>query len=123
MNMYTKAQHGFALIELSIILVIVGLIVGSILAGQDLVRAAAVRATISQIERYNTAVNTFRGKYNYLPGDIKDPDASGFGFAARGQYAGEGDGNGLIEGAQQCCGKEFGHFGKRRRNGCILGGI
>jgi hypothetical protein len=42
--------------------------------------------------------NTFREKYNYLPGDIKDPDASNFGFQARGSCPGQGNGDGLIEG-------------------------
>lgn len=97
--MHTVTLHrGFTLIELSIVLVIIGLIVGGVLVGQDLIRAAEVRATITQIEKYNTAANTFRGKYDYLPGDIKDPDASMFGFQPRGQYPGEGDGNSLIEG-------------------------
>ena len=79
-------------------LVIIGLLVGGVLVGRDLIVAAGVRAQISQIERYNTAADTFRGKYGYLPGDIKDPDASSFGFQARGPYPGEGDGNGVIEG-------------------------
>jgi prepilin-type N-terminal cleavage/methylation domain-containing protein len=92
------ASSGFTLIELSIVLVIIGLIVGGVLVGKDLIGAAEVRATISQIEKYNTAVNTFRGKYGYLPGDIPDPAASQFGFQARGQYPGEGDGNGVLEG-------------------------
>src|ERR1039458_9134105 len=92
---------GFTLIELSVVLVIIGLIVGSVLVGQSLISAAGVRATIAQIEKYNTAANTFREKYGYLPGDIKDPDASSFGLAARGQYAGEGDDNGVIEGVWQ----------------------
>jgi prepilin-type N-terminal cleavage/methylation domain-containing protein len=91
-------QKGFTLIEMAIVLVIIGLVVGGVLVGQSLINAAAARAQISQIEKYNAAVNTFRGKYGYLPGDIKDPDASTFGFAARGQYPGEGDGNGVIEG-------------------------
>lgn len=91
-------RAGFTLIELSVVLVIIGLIVGGVLVGQDLIKAAQVRAQITQIERYNTAVNTFRVKYGYLPGDIPNPDATTFGFAARGPNAGEGDGNGLLEG-------------------------
>src|SRR6202034_1263735 len=93
-------RRGFTLIELSIVLVIIGLIVGGVLVGQDLIRAAYVRATISQIEKYNTAANTFYGKYGYLPGDIPSTPAAQFGCAARGQFAAQGDGNGLIEGAR-----------------------
>ena len=102
-----NSRCGFTLIELSIVLVIIGLIVGGVLVGQDLIRAAGVRATISQIEKYQTAVNTFRGKYGYLPGDIKDPDASNFGFAARGQYAGQGDGNGILQGVNANAANSF----------------
>jgi len=93
--------QGFTLIELSIVLVIIGFIVGGVLVGQDLVHAAGVRAQITQIEKFNQAVNTFRSKYGYLPGDIPNPIAGQFGFAARGLYAGEGDGNGIIEGITQ----------------------
>jgi prepilin-type N-terminal cleavage/methylation domain-containing protein len=92
---------GFTLIELSIVLVIIGLIVGGVLVGQDLIRAAEVRAQITQIEKFNTAVNTFRGKFGALPGDLNNTVATTFGFAARGLYAGEGDGNGIIEGIRQ----------------------
>jgi prepilin-type N-terminal cleavage/methylation domain-containing protein len=100
---------GFTLIELSIVLVIIGLIVGGVLVGQNLISSAAVRATISQIEKYQTAANTFRGKFGYLPGDIPNPNAGQFGFQARGQFAGEGDGNGIIQGVSgntagaNCC--------------------
>ena len=102
-----KKEQGFTLIELSIVLVIIGLIVGGVLVGQDLIRAAEVRATISQIEKYNTAVNTFRGKYNALPGDINASTATAFGFTARGTTAGEGDGNGVIEGFSGTTGNGF----------------
>jgi prepilin-type N-terminal cleavage/methylation domain-containing protein len=93
-----RSVLGFTLIELSIVLVIIGLIVGGVLVGQDLISTATARAQVSQIEKYQTAVNTFRGKYGYLPGDIKDPEATQFGLAARDVYAGQGDGNGVIEG-------------------------
>jgi prepilin-type N-terminal cleavage/methylation domain-containing protein len=89
---------GFTLIEMSIVLVIIGLIVGGVLVGQDLIRAAYIRAQVSQIEKYNTAVNTFRGKYGALPGDLNAMTAGTYGFAPRGPLAGEGDGNGVIQG-------------------------
>lgn len=98
MQKKTAAQRGFTLIELSIVLVVIGLIVGGVLVGQDLIRAAQVRAQMSQIEKYNTAVNTFRGKYDALPGDMNAATATRFGFTPRGANAGQGDGNGVIEG-------------------------
>lgn len=91
-------SRAFTLIELAIVLVVIGLVVGGVLVGRDLISAAAVRAQVSQIEEYQRAVNAFRGKYGYLPGDIRDPDATNFGFQSRGSYPGEGDGNGVIEG-------------------------
>jgi hypothetical protein len=83
---------------MSIVLVIIGLIVGGVLVGRDLIGAAAIRAQVTQIEQYNTAANTFYGRYNYLPGDMPNPPAVGLGFRPRGQYAGQGDGNGVIQG-------------------------
>jgi prepilin-type N-terminal cleavage/methylation domain-containing protein len=91
-------KAGFTLIEMSVVLIIVGLIVGGILVGQDMIKAAEIRATITQIEKFQTATNTFRGKFGFLPGDINATAAATFGFASRGKYAGEGDGNGIIEG-------------------------
>jgi len=82
-------QKGFTLVELAIVLVIIGLIVGGVLVGQDLIKAAEIRATISQLEKLNTAVNTFRGKYNGLPGD----SATGATFLTG---CTNGDGNGLL---------------------------
>ena len=97
-------RAGFTLIEMSIVLVIIGLVVGGVLVGQDLIRAAYVRAQISQIEKFNTAVNTFYGKYGALPGDLNAQVAETNGFAARGTVpfsgvicGGQGDGNGLLQ--------------------------
>jgi hypothetical protein len=75
-----------------------GQIVGGVLVGQTLISAAGVRGTISQVEKFNTAANTFFGKYGYLPGDIPAGPAAQFGFVARGTSPGEGDGNGILEG-------------------------
>jgi prepilin-type N-terminal cleavage/methylation domain-containing protein len=99
------ARDGFTLIEMSIVLVVIGLLIGSVLVGQDMIRAAEVRAQITQIEKYNTAVNTFHNKYGALPGDLNQQVANTFGLIARGSSPGQGDGNGIIEGfAGNSCG-------------------
>lgn len=96
-----RNEKGFTLIELSIVLVIVSLIVGGILVGQDLIKAAEIRATLAQVEKFNTSVNTFRSKYGGMPGDIISSSAAAFGIFSETTLAGTAghqDGNGLIEG-------------------------
>lgn len=97
MPRYYTNRAGFTLVEMSIVLVIIGLIIGGVLVGRDLINAATVRAQISQIEKYNAAVNTFRNKYGDLPGDLPAASASNFGFTARLGIAGYGDGNGILD--------------------------
>jgi prepilin-type N-terminal cleavage/methylation domain-containing protein len=63
---------GFSLVELSIVLVILGLLTGGILAGQSLIRAAELRSVTSDTARYQTAFFTFRDKYFALPGDMRN---------------------------------------------------
>ena len=93
----SNGRAGFTLIELSIVLVIIGLIAGGILVGQDMIKAAEIRSTAKQIQMYNAAINTFRDKYRYIPGDISRTPASNFGFVVRAGTVGQGDGNGLLE--------------------------
>jgi prepilin-type N-terminal cleavage/methylation domain-containing protein len=93
-----RFRSGFTLIELSIVLVIIGLIVGGVLVGQDLIKAAEVRATVGQQEKYNAAVNTFRTKFNGIPGDLLYTQASAFGlYSMTSGTVGAGDGNGLLQ--------------------------
>lgn len=66
----TAMQRGFSLVELSIVLVILGLLTGGILAGQSLIRAAELRSVNTEVSRYTTAAQTFRDKYFALPGDM-----------------------------------------------------
>ena len=65
-----STQRGFTLVELSIVLVILGLLVGGVLTGQALIRAAELRSITTERDRYITAVHTFRDKYFALPGDM-----------------------------------------------------
>ncbi|MDX2094995.1 MAG: prepilin-type N-terminal cleavage/methylation domain-containing protein [Alphaproteobacteria bacterium] len=102
--MKPAAKHsGFTLVELAIVLVLIGLIVGAVLVGQDLVKAATIRSSVGEFEKYNAAATTFRGKYGGLPGDLSQPKAVEFNLSAAADANATGavglrDGNGLIEG-------------------------
>lgn len=63
-------KRGFSLVELSIVLVILGLLTGGILAGQSLIRAAELRSLTTQAQNYTTAYYTFRDKYFGIAGDF-----------------------------------------------------
>ena len=70
--MEMNRRSGFTLVELAIVLVIIGLIIGGVLAGSALIRGAELRAIITDRDKIETAINTFRVKYNALPGDMKN---------------------------------------------------
>ncbi len=74
-NVINMKKSGFSLLELSIVLVIIGLIAGGIVAGSAMIRAAELRSVLTDIERFKTAHNTFRDKYLGIAGDLKNATA------------------------------------------------
>lgn len=68
-------NRGFSLVELSIVLVILGLLVGGILAGQSLIRASELRSIPADYLKYRTAAHAFRDKYFAIPGDMTNATA------------------------------------------------
>jgi prepilin-type N-terminal cleavage/methylation domain-containing protein len=98
-------KQAFSLVELSIVLVILGLLTGGILAGQSLIRAAELRSITTQYSQYGTAVNSFKDRYFQLPGDINNAtsfwgkdnvNCSAHTGSAATNGTCNGDGNGTI---------------------------
>lgn len=85
---HTPSRRAFTLVELSIVLVILGLLVGGILAGQSVIKNARMRGTIKEMQNYTTAVSLFRRQYNSFPGDI--PNATRYWGAAAGSTTADG---------------------------------
>ncbi|MEJ0009639.1 MAG: prepilin-type N-terminal cleavage/methylation domain-containing protein [Alphaproteobacteria bacterium] len=91
-------QRGFTLVELAIVLVIIGLLVGGGLVGQDLIKSAQINATVSDLQSYTDAAMTFRDKYGGIPGDLRADKAQAAGLTVYywqpGSFGtGDGDGN------------------------------
>lgn len=64
-----RSPTGFTLTELSIVLVILALIAGGVMLGKELITLGQARKLMTQMEQFQLAVNTFKLKYNCLPGD------------------------------------------------------
>jgi prepilin-type N-terminal cleavage/methylation domain-containing protein len=99
--MRNKQTRGFTLVELSIVLVIIGLLIGGILGGQELIRSSELNSITSDITKFKVGVNAFKLKYNGFPGDMTNATAY-WGTDASGCPSGggigtcNGDGDGRV---------------------------
>ena len=64
-------QGGFTLVEIAIVLVIIGLLLGGILKGQELINNAKVRSVADRQNSLKAAWFGFIDRYNFIPGDSK----------------------------------------------------
>lgn len=92
MNKLMK-QKGFTLIEIAIVLVIIGLLLGGVLKGQELINTARVRALNNTVDGITAAWFSFQDRYRAFPGDytqatVNLPNAAGL--------VADGDGNGRV---------------------------
>ena len=87
-----RRQQGFTLIEIAIVLVIIGLLLGGILKGQELITSARVRNLISQQDGIKAGFYGFQDRYRALPGDYQQASQNLGGNSA----ATNGNGDGRI---------------------------
>lgn len=101
-----RVRSGFTLIEVAIVLVVVGLLLGAILKGQELMTGARVRTIIQQHDGIRTAYMGFMDRYRQPPGDYAAASANITGVStACGAAGNAGGGNG--DGRIDTAGGEF----------------
>jgi prepilin-type N-terminal cleavage/methylation domain-containing protein len=77
-------KQGFTLVELAIVLVIIGLLIGGILVAQSMIATVKIQRQIRDILQYEIAINNFKNNYRYYPGDAL-------------QFTPPGDGNNKLD--------------------------
>lgn len=87
----TRKEGGFTLVEIAIVLVIIGLLLGGILKGQEMITQAKIKNVIADMSGISAAMYGYQDRYKALPGDDKLADRWGMAVPASA-------GNGVIEG-------------------------
>ncbi len=68
-------SRGFALIELAIVIIVIGLVIGGVIVGRDVMRNAELQSILVDMDTYKKAAQTFRDKYKALPGDMANAES------------------------------------------------
>jgi prepilin-type N-terminal cleavage/methylation domain-containing protein len=96
MSYITNKQDGFTLVEIAIVLVIIGVLLGGVLKGQELIKSAQVRNLIDQSSSIQAAYYGFVDRYHQIPGDMRGNAACSL-IGNQGPNCVGGNGNRVIE--------------------------
>src|SRR3989449_5075772 len=92
-NRKKSTETGFTLVEIAIVLVIIGLLLGGILKGQEMITQAKIKNAINDFNGITVAVTSYQDRYRALPGDDQNATARW-----TTQSPGKGNGDGVILG-------------------------
>ncbi len=94
-TMFRRHQTGFTLVEMAIVLVIIGLILGGVFKGQALIDSARVRSLSTEVSGIRAAWYSFQERYRSIPGDFSNAQTQIDSAST------QGNGNGRIDGADE----------------------
>ncbi len=86
----TRTQRGFTLVEIAIVLVIIGLLLGGVLKGQEMIENARIKSVVGDMNGVSAAYNSYIDRYRAIPGDEAAATLTGRGWL--GTAAGNGNG-------------------------------
>jgi prepilin-type N-terminal cleavage/methylation domain-containing protein len=95
-NINTNMQSGFTLVEIAIVLVIVGLLLGGVLKGTELIENSKVKRAANEINGVAAAYNSYVDRYSRVPGDDTQASVTARGAAWSGLLG--GNNNGVLAG-------------------------
>src|SRR6202049_3841141 len=74
----SKYQSGYTLVEIAIVLVIIGLLIGGVLKGQELIYNQKVKSTYDAYRQYTAAMYGYQDRFRAIPGDDANANTRGF---------------------------------------------
>jgi len=93
-----KKQSGFTLIELAIVLVIIGLLLGGVLKGQELINSAKVKNMASDFRNAQVAIYGYQDRFKAIPGDDSNANTHLDTSKCTSTNCHNGNGNAVISG-------------------------
>ena len=93
--MKRQSQSGFTLVEIAIVLVIIGLLLGGILKGQEMITQAKIKNVVADFSGISAAYYGYQDRYRAIPGDDPNADTRWSGATVS---TGAEKGNGRISG-------------------------
>ncbi len=72
---HRESEKGFTLVELAVVMIIIGVLLGGVLKGQEMITNARVTSTAKDMESFSAAANTFFDQYNVKPGMMTNANA------------------------------------------------
>ncbi len=121
-----STETGFTLVEIAIVLVIIGLLLGGILKGQEMITQAKIKNVINDFNGVTVAVTSYQDRYRALPGDDGNATTR---WTTQNPASGNGDGvilgkyNATVAGAAPVAAEESNLFWQHLRIAGFVPGL